>query len=57
MLSGGVFCNRYLLESISRRLERTGCRVLTHRRVSPGDEGLCLGQLAIAAVQAAEKEE
>ena len=56
-LSGGVFCNRYLLESISRRLERTGCRVLTHRRVSPGDEGLCLGQLAIAAAQAAEKEE
>lgn len=51
VLSGGVFLNQYLLTGITRLLEDAGFSVYTHCRVSPGDEGLCLGQLAIAAVQ------
>lgn len=50
-LSGGVFLNQYLLTGITRLLEDAGFSVYTHCRVSPGDEGLCLGQLAIAAAQ------
>ncbi len=51
VLSGGVFLNQYLLSGIIRLLEADGFRVYPHCRVSPGDEGLCLGQLAIAAAQ------
>ena len=51
VLSGGVFLNQYLLTEITRLLEDAGFSVYTHCRVSPGDEGLCLGQLAIAAAQ------
>lgn len=51
VLSGGVFLNQYLLTGITRLLEGAGFSVYTHCRVSPGDEGLCLGQLAIAAAQ------
>ena len=51
VLSGGVFLNQYLLSGITRLLEADGFRVYPHCRVSPGDEGLCLGQLAIAAAQ------
>lgn len=49
LLTGGVFLDRYLLENITRRLTAAGFTVYTHRRVSPGDEGLPLGQLAIGA--------
>ena len=49
VLSGGVFLDRYLLERITRQLTGAGFTVFTHHRVSPGDEGLALGQLAIAA--------
>lgn len=55
VLSGGVFFNRYLLTGITRRLRLAGFPVFTHRRVSPGDEGLCLGQLAIAAARLPRK--
>lgn len=49
VLSGGVFLNRALLEGVTTLLEGAGYRVHTHQRVSPSDEGLALGQLAIAA--------
>ena len=49
VLSGGVFLNRALLEGVTALLEDAGYRVYTHKRVSPSDEGVALGQLAIGA--------
>ena len=49
VLSGGVFLNRALLEGVTTLLEGAGYTVYTHKRVSPSDEGLALGQLAIGA--------
>lgn len=48
VLSGGVFQNLYLLKTLVRLLAQAGFRVYTHHRVSANDEGICLGQLAIA---------
>ena len=48
VLSGGVFFNQILLSKLTRGLEREGFRVYHHVRVSTGDEGLALGQLAYA---------
>ena len=48
VLSGGVFQNRFLLSGISGLLEKNGFAVHTHRQVSTNDEGISLGQLAIA---------
>ena len=48
-LSGGVFLNAILSNSLDARLTSAGCNVFTHSQVPPGDGGLSLGQLAIAA--------
>ena len=48
-LSGGVFQNALLTTDVVAQLEREGFRVYRHRRVPPGDGGLSLGQLAVAA--------
>jgi hydrogenase maturation protein HypF len=48
-LSGGVFLNALLTVEVIEVLTRQDFRVYRHRRVPPGDGGLCLGQLAIAA--------
>ena len=48
VLSGGVFQNRFLLSGITSLLRENGFTVYTHRRVSTNDEGICLGQLAVA---------
>ena len=55
VLSGGVFLNRYLLENLPPLLRQAGFSVYTHRRVSPSDEGIALGQLAVAAAQRRKK--
>jgi hydrogenase maturation protein HypF len=47
-LSGGVFCNQRLSQSLSRRLRERGMTVLTHRLVPANDGGLSLGQAAVA---------
>jgi hydrogenase maturation protein HypF len=49
-LTGGVFLNSLLTCDVVERLERDGFRVYRHKLVPPGDGGLSLGQLAIAAV-------
>jgi hydrogenase maturation protein HypF len=49
-LTGGVFMNAHLAAVVPERLEREGFRVHRHRRVPPNDGGLCLGQLAVAAL-------
>jgi hydrogenase maturation protein HypF len=48
-LSGGCFQNRFLTESLSRKLEEKGHKVLLHRQVPPNDGGISLGQAAVAA--------
>jgi hydrogenase maturation protein HypF len=49
VLTGGVFQNALLATEVSAELEEAGFRVYRHRRVPPGDGGLSLGQLALAA--------
>jgi hydrogenase maturation protein HypF len=48
-LSGGCFLNRWLLTGACRRLGEEGFHVLHHRDVPPGDGGISLGQVAVAA--------
>lgn len=50
-LSGGVFQNRLLLETVARRLARSGFQVLLQRQVPANDGGLSLGQAAVAAAR------
>jgi hydrogenase maturation protein HypF len=49
VLSGGVFLNTLLASEAAAALRLRGFHVHTHRLVPPGDGGLSLGQLAIAA--------
>jgi len=49
VLSGGVFQNIYLLNKMYEELIKSNFEVYHHKKVSPNDEGLPLGQIAIAA--------
>jgi len=48
-LTGGCFQNALLQERTRGRLSSLGCKVYTHRSVPPGDGGISLGQVIIAA--------
>ena len=48
-LSGGVFCNRHLLNRLVKRLKEDRFTVLLNRAVPSNDGGIALGQAAIAA--------
>jgi hydrogenase maturation protein HypF len=49
VLSGGVFQNRPLLETVVEALEAAGLRVLVPEHLPPGDGGISYGQAVIAA--------
>jgi len=48
-LSGGVFCNRYLMSRLIKLLKESGFIVLFNRQVPSNDGGISLGQAAIAS--------
>jgi len=49
VLTGGCFQNAILAERTETRLSQTGFHVYTHQEVPPGDGGIALGQLWVAA--------
>ena len=54
VLSGGVFQNRRLLESVLERLNGLGVRALVPELLPVGDGGIAFGQTAVAAAQLRE---
>ncbi len=49
VLSGGVFNNDIILDTMIQALEEKNLKVYTHSKVPCGDGGICLGQAVIAA--------
>jgi hydrogenase maturation protein HypF len=56
VLSGGVFQNRLLLESVAGGLTTAGLRVLVPERLPVNDGGIAYGQAAVVAARLAAEE-
>ncbi|HEY4760382.1 MAG TPA: carbamoyltransferase HypF [Thermoguttaceae bacterium] len=52
VLTGGCFQNALLSKRVYHRLQREGFSVYLHKEVPPGDGGIALGQIYIAALRA-----
>jgi hydrogenase maturation protein HypF len=52
VLTGGVFQNRMLLETVAGAAQSAGLRVLFPERLPPNDGGISFGQAAVAAARA-----
>jgi hydrogenase maturation protein HypF len=50
-LTGGCFQNALLTERVRARLLEAGLAVYTHHQTPPGDGGIAVGQLCVAAMQ------
>ena len=50
-VSGGVAYNEIIMQTIKNSVEDANLTFLQHNRIPPGDAGICIGQLAIAAAQ------
>ena len=48
-LGGGVFLNQIMLTGLTEKLTALGFEVYSPEQVPPGDGGICLGQIAVAA--------
>ncbi len=51
VLSGGCFQNALLTERVYNRLHKAGFSVYLHKEVPPGDGGIALGQIYMAALK------
>jgi hydrogenase maturation protein HypF len=51
VLGGGVFANAILIRELEETLPARGFELFRPRAYPPGDGGLCLGQLAVAAAR------
>lgn len=49
VMSGGVFCNRYLTEALLSLYSSKGVSAYVHSQLPPTDGSLCVGQLWVAA--------
>ena len=50
VLTGGCFQNALLTERVYNRLHTAGFSVYLHKEVPPGDGGIALGQIYVAAL-------
>jgi hydrogenase maturation protein HypF len=55
VLSGGTFQNKYLFESLERKLRMNNFVTFSHEKIPCNDGGLALGQLVIAARKRGER--
>lgn len=51
ILSGGAFQNRYLLQNLTKKLQKAHMQVFTNQQVPVNDGGIALGQLTVAAAR------
>ncbi|MFN4133128.1 MAG: carbamoyltransferase HypF, partial [Candidatus Hadarchaeales archaeon] len=48
-VSGGVFCNDLMTAAARERINSEGLKFIMHKEVPPGDGGISLGQVYVAA--------